>query len=35
LNLGTTVLPVLVKTYWKPVVAAVVVIIVLIWLLTR
>ena len=35
LNLGTTVLPVLVKTYWKPVVAAVVVIIVLIWLITR
>jgi carbon monoxide dehydrogenase subunit G len=35
LDLGKTVLPVLVKAYWKPVVAAVVVILVLIWLLTR
>jgi carbon monoxide dehydrogenase subunit G len=35
LNLGKTVLPVLVKSYWKPVVIAVVVIIVIIWLLTR
>jgi carbon monoxide dehydrogenase subunit G len=35
LNLGKTVLPVLVKAYWKPVVIGVVVIVVLIWLLTR
>jgi carbon monoxide dehydrogenase subunit G len=35
LNLGKAVLPVLVKAYWKPVVAAVVVVIVLIWLLAR
>jgi carbon monoxide dehydrogenase subunit G len=35
LDLGTTVLPVLVKAYWKPVVAALVVIIMLIWLITR
>ncbi len=35
LDLGRTVLPVLVKTYWKPVVVAVVVVIVIIWLITR
>jgi uncharacterized protein len=35
LDLGRTVLPVLVKAYWKPVVIAVVVIAVVIWLLTR
>ncbi|MGC4110621.1 MAG: SRPBCC family protein [Nocardioides sp.] len=35
LDLGRTVLPVLVKSYWKPVVAAVVVIVVIIWLVTR
>jgi carbon monoxide dehydrogenase subunit G len=35
LNLGSAVLPVLAKTYWKPVVAAVVVIVVLIWIFTR
>jgi hypothetical protein len=35
LNLGSAVLPVLAKTYWKPVVAAVVVIVVLVWIFTR
>jgi carbon monoxide dehydrogenase subunit G len=35
LDLGKTVLPVLVKSYWKPIVAVVVVIIILIWLITR
>jgi uncharacterized protein len=35
LDLGKTVLPVLVKSYWKPVVVAVVVILVLIWIFTR
>jgi hypothetical protein len=35
LDLGKTVLPVLVKAYWKPVVIAVIVIVVLIWLFTR
>jgi hypothetical protein len=35
LNLGTTVLPILVKSYWKQVVAAVVVIGVVVWLVTR
>jgi carbon monoxide dehydrogenase subunit G len=35
LDLGRTVLPVLAKAYWKPVVIAVVVIAVVIWLLTR
>jgi carbon monoxide dehydrogenase subunit G len=35
LDLGRTVLPVLVKSYWKPVLAAVVVIVVIIWLVTR
>jgi uncharacterized protein len=35
LDLGRTVLPVLVKSYWKPVLAAVVVIVVIIWLITR
>jgi len=35
LDLGKTVLPVLVKAYWKPVVVALVVIIVVIWLITR
>jgi carbon monoxide dehydrogenase subunit G len=35
LNLGSAVLPVLAKTYWKPVVAALVVIVVLVWIFTR
>ena len=35
LDLGKTVLPVLLKAYWKPVVAAIVVVIVAIWLITR
>jgi carbon monoxide dehydrogenase subunit G len=35
LDLGRTVLPVLVKAYWKPVVVAVVVVIVIVWLVTR
>jgi carbon monoxide dehydrogenase subunit G len=35
LNLGSTVLPVLVRSYWKPVVAAVVVVVVLVWIFTR
>jgi carbon monoxide dehydrogenase subunit G len=35
LDLGKTVLPVLLKAYWKPVVIAVVVIIVVIWLIAR
>jgi carbon monoxide dehydrogenase subunit G len=35
LDLGRTVLPVLVKAYWKPVVVAVVVVIVIVWLITR
>jgi carbon monoxide dehydrogenase subunit G len=35
LDLGKTVLPVLLKAYWKPAVVAVIVIIVLIWLLAR
>jgi hypothetical protein len=35
LDLGKTVLPVLVKAYWKPVVLAVIVIIVIIWLIAR
>jgi carbon monoxide dehydrogenase subunit G len=35
LDLGKTVLPVLVKAYWKPVVVALVVIIVVIWLIAR
>jgi carbon monoxide dehydrogenase subunit G len=35
LDLGKTVLPVLAKAYWKPVVAAIVVIIVLVWIFTR
>ncbi len=35
LNLGSTVLPILVKTYWKPVLAALVVIGIIIWLLVR
>ena len=35
LNLGTTVLPVLVKSYWKQAVAGVVVVGVIIWFVTR
>jgi len=35
LDLGRTVLPVLVKSYWKPVVIAIVVILVIIWIATR
>jgi carbon monoxide dehydrogenase subunit G len=35
LDLGRTVLPVLVKSYWKQAVVAVVVIVVIIWLITR
>jgi uncharacterized protein len=35
LDLGKTVLPVLFKAYWKPVALALVVIIVIIWLITR
>jgi carbon monoxide dehydrogenase subunit G len=35
LDLGKTVLPVLAKSYWKPVVGAVVVILVIIWIATR
>ena len=35
LNLGTTVLPVLIKSYWKQAVAGVVVVGVIIWFVTR
>jgi hypothetical protein len=35
LDLGKTVLPVVVKAYWKPVLAALVVIAVVVWLVTR
>jgi carbon monoxide dehydrogenase subunit G len=35
LNLGATVLPVLVKSYWKQALAAVVVVVVIIWLIKR
>jgi len=35
LDLGRSVLPVLVKSYWKPVVIAIVVILVIIWIATR
>ena len=35
LNLGKTVLPVLARSYWKQAVVAVVVIVVLVWLVTR
>jgi hypothetical protein len=35
LNLGTTVLPVLVKSYWKQALAGVVVIGVIVWVVTR
>ncbi|MFZ2012211.1 MAG: SRPBCC family protein [Nocardioides sp.] len=35
LNLGSTVLPILVKSYWKPVLAALVVIGIIIWLIVR
>ena len=35
LNLGTTVLPILVKSYWKPVLAVLVVIGIIIWLIVR
>jgi carbon monoxide dehydrogenase subunit G len=35
LNLGTTVLPILVKSYWKPVLGALVVVGIIIWLIVR
>ncbi len=35
LNLGSTVLPILVKSYWKPVLAVLVVIGIIIWLIVR
>jgi carbon monoxide dehydrogenase subunit G len=35
LNLGTTVLPILVKSYWKQALAALVVLAIIIWLITR
>jgi carbon monoxide dehydrogenase subunit G len=35
LNLGTTVLPILVKSYWKPAVAALVVVGIIIWIVVR
>jgi len=35
LDLGRTVLPVLVKSYWKPVASAIAVILVIIWIATR
>jgi hypothetical protein len=35
LNLGTTVLPVLFKSYWKQALAALVVLAIIIWLITR
>jgi uncharacterized protein len=35
LDLGKTVLPVLLKAYWKPIAAAVVLVVVVIWLVTR
>ncbi|MGI8522015.1 MAG: SRPBCC family protein [Nocardioides sp.] len=35
IDLGSTVLPVLVKNYWKPVGATAVVVVVIIWLITR
>jgi hypothetical protein len=35
LNLGSTVLPILVKSYWKPAVAALVVVGIIIWLIVR
>jgi carbon monoxide dehydrogenase subunit G len=35
INLGTTVLPVLVRSYWKPALAAVLVVAVLVWILVR
>jgi carbon monoxide dehydrogenase subunit G len=35
LNLGTTVLPILFKTYWKQALAALVVLAIIIWLITR
>ena len=35
LDLGKTVLPVLVKSYWKPVLIAIVVILIIIWIATR
>jgi uncharacterized protein len=35
LDLGATVLPILVKSYWKPALAALVVLAIIIWLITR
>jgi len=35
INLGTTVLPVLVRSYWKPALAALLVVALLIWILVR
>ena len=35
LNLGTTVLPILFKSYWKQALAALVVLAIIIWLITR
>ena len=35
LNLGTTVIPILFKTYWKQALAALVVLAIIIWLITR
>jgi hypothetical protein len=35
LDLGTTVLPALAKAYWKPALAAAVVVVVVIWLISR
>jgi hypothetical protein len=35
INLGSTVLPILVKTYWRQGLAAIVVIAIIIWLIVR
>jgi hypothetical protein len=35
LDLGKTVLPVLARTYWKPALIVVIVIVVVIWLIAR
>ena len=35
LNLGATVLPVLVKNYWKPAAAGAVIVAVIVWLISR
>jgi hypothetical protein len=35
LDLGKTVLPILVRSYWKQVVGAIVVIAIIVWLVTR